>query len=72
MARRAGASAPPPPELPDSTAGEALPRAVRLTRPHGFIDDEGTIHHWRAGHVAATADEVALLVGRGAQHEVLE
>ncbi|MGI4793132.1 MAG: hypothetical protein ACRYG8_03420 [Janthinobacterium lividum] len=56
----------------DAVVAKVLPRAVRLTRPHGYIDEEGRHRTWRAGHVAEHADEVALLVGRGAQHEVLE
>lgn len=70
--RKSGTSVSPASAAVETDGAEALPRAVRLTRPHGFIDENGIIRHWRAGYVADDAEEVALLVGRGAQHEVVE
>ena len=49
------------------------PRGVtvaRLCRPCGFIDEEGSEHHWRAGQRVVDAVEIALLVERGAEIEV--
>ena len=59
-----------PPEekpLPPGT-----PKKIRLLSPHGFIDDNGRARNWNAGDVISTGQEIALLVGRGAEHEVLE
>ena len=72
MARRAGAIALLPPDPSDPMVEEAMPRAIRLTRPHGFIDEDGRHRMWHAGHVVDDADEVSLLVRRGAQHEIVE
>ena len=63
---------PPASPAPSEAPQEATPRAVRLLRPHGFIDEVGVRHHWRAGHVASSPDEVALFLSRGAPVEIVE
>ncbi|MBB3175592.1 hypothetical protein FHR90_003454 [Endobacter medicaginis] len=48
-----------------------MPIAIRLTRPHGFVDADGRRHHWHAGYTVSDSDEVELLVSRGAAHTVI-
>ena len=60
----------------NSEAGEggetaALPAAIRLTAPHGFIEgvhNKG-VFHWEAGEVVENPATVALLIKRGAAWE---
>jgi hypothetical protein len=57
---------------PDAENPASLPAKIRLTRPHGFIDQDGNDRFWRAGMVISAPGEVALLMDRGATHEVVE
>lgn len=44
----------------------ALPESVTLASPYAYYDDEGALHSWLGGQVVTGAEEIALLVGRGA------
>lgn len=61
-AAQAGPALPPPP------AG--TPQEIRLTAPYGYVDETGRTRNWRPGEVITDPHEIALLVGRGATHEV--
>jgi hypothetical protein len=50
----------------------SLPRAIRLTHPHSFIDENGRHRTWRAGDLITDPAEVALLVERKARHDIVE
>jgi hypothetical protein len=56
-ATTAQAAPPAAPELPD---------AVRLLWLHSFIADDGCHHLWHGGQVVREADQIALLLDRGA------
>lgn len=75
MARRRTAELSPPElsEADDSVSESStpMPIAIRLTRPHGFVDADGRRHHWHAGYTVSDSDEVELLVSRGAAHTVI-
>jgi hypothetical protein len=47
------------------------PRKIRLTHRHGFIDHNNRTRTWEAGDVIDDPAEVALLLRRGASHEVI-
>lgn len=49
-----------------------VPEAIRLHYPHGFIAEDGSRHFWGAGQVVREPDQVALLISRGAPHDVME
>lgn len=63
--------APTPPAGPAKKAKDT-PKRIKLSSPYGYYDDDGVFHNWVAGHETGDADEIATLVGRGAEHEVLE
>lgn len=50
----------------------STPRKVRLTEPHGYIDDNGRNRTWAAGDIITEQYEIALLVSRKAPLEILE
>lgn len=43
-----------------------LPAKVRLVRPHGFIDEDGTHRYWKAGDVVSDPATIKLLSDRKA------
>jgi uncharacterized coiled-coil protein SlyX len=49
---------------------EGTPKEILLTSPHGFIDAGGVNRFWPAGTRVNKPAEVALLVGRKAEHQV--
>lgn len=55
-----------------SDAPVSIPAKVRLTAPHGFIDENSRHRYWNAGEVVGDAAEVALLINRGAPVEPVE
>lgn len=57
---------PQQPQQPDTA-----PKRVRMLRPYGFHDDTGH-RFWRHGAIVENADDIALLIVRGAAYEVLE
>lgn len=49
------------------------PAMVRLTHPHGFVeDDTGRLRYWKAGDVIKDPNEIDLLIERGAHVEFLD
>jgi hypothetical protein len=44
-------------------------RVVKLSRPHGFIDDYGAHRFWKAGEIVGDPATVQLLTDRGATIE---
>lgn len=49
------------------------PAAVRLTHPHGFIEEETGRHRsWLAGEKIVDPAEIELLIGRGAPVEFVD
>lgn len=46
------------------------PAAIRLMAHHGFIDQDGVHQLWTPGQVVSDPDTVALLISRGARHEM--
>ena len=71
MARRSGAATPSASSVSEAPQ-EATPRAIRLLRAHGFIDEDGCRHQWRAGIVVTSPDEIALLMTRRAVVAIVE
>lgn len=73
-ARREAADAAPAAPSPVSTDAGMLPAAIRLTAPHGFIEDvHGRgVFHWDAGEIVTRPATIALLIGRGASWEPVE
>lgn len=45
---------------------DALPASATLAAPYAFYDDAGTMHSWAAGQMLVDADEIAMLLDRGA------
>lgn len=45
---------------------DSMPVQVTLAAPHAFYDEAGKLFSWAAGQVVDAADEVELLVKRGA------
>ncbi len=64
----------PLPEADGSPAADAAeyPPLIRLTHPHGFVDDWGKNRTWSAGDVVGDPAEIKLLIDRKASHEALE
>ena len=50
----------------------ALPSAIRLTRPHGFVDEVGQHRFWPEGLVVTNPSHIQLLVTRKAHMEMLD
>lgn len=48
-----------------------LPARIKVIHAHGFIDEDGRNRFWKGGEVIAGADEIALLIGRGASVETV-
>lgn len=67
------AKAPRAAEAPadETTAPVALPAQIKMTRPHGFIDDAGVNRYWRKDQVVFDPADVALLHERKADFEVV-
>lgn len=51
---------------------EKQPSAVRMTRPHGFIDDNEVHRQWNQGEIVRDKDDIALLMERGAEFEEVQ
>lgn len=41
------------------------PETITMTRPFGYIDDDGQGHMWQPGMVVESADEVKDIIDRG-------
>lgn len=50
----------------DQVELDELPATATLAAPYAFYDDDGALHSWAAGHVLVDADEIAMLMDRGA------
>jgi hypothetical protein len=48
-----------------------LPKVIRLPSMFSFYDEEGTHRVWGPGADISDPDDVAELVGRGVEHEVV-
>jgi hypothetical protein len=48
-----------------------LPAKIRLVEPHGFIDDAGEHRYWQQGQNVTDPDDIAILVDRAANYEVV-
>ena len=59
------------PPNPADAEPAPLPSRIRLPRPHGFFEDDGRHRHWHSG-VVSDLDDIAILIGRGVPHKVLE
>jgi len=46
------------------------PQEIMLTSPYGFIDEAGRNRSWLAGARIRNPSQVALLISRGAEHQV--
>lgn len=58
---------------PETVAATNFPTMVKLTHPHGFIEEETGRHRfWKAGDVVADPSEVMLLINRGAPIEFVD
>lgn len=57
----------PTPEVPEPSA---FPSVIRLTRPHGFVDEAGKHLFWPEGLVVTNPDHIQLLVARKAHMEM--
>ena len=42
------------------------PESVTMESTYSFYDDEGLHRYWPEGHVVTAADDIALLIERGA------
>ena len=61
---------PTPTTKPTPTA--AQPASLVLDSPYAFYEDAGELRQWREGHTVTDADEIALLMERGAPVTVVE
>jgi hypothetical protein len=50
----------------------SLPARVKLTRPHGFIDENGTHRFWHAGDHVSDPATIELLIDRAAPVQFLD
>jgi len=48
------------------------PTKIQLTCPFGFYDENNLLRMWQAGQEVTDPDEIALLLGLGAEHTVVE
>lgn len=48
---------------------DALPSSVKMAAPYAFYEDDGSLRSWSAGQIIEDAEEIALLVVRGAVFE---
>lgn len=56
-----------------SNSPTGLPTKIKMTRPHGFVDEEtGESHYWHINQEVFEPADIALLIERGADFEVLE
>lgn len=57
-------------ELPTD---ELKPARIKMTRPHGFIEEEtGNHRYWHQDQVVISPQDIALLTERGAEFEPVE
>jgi hypothetical protein len=42
-----------------------LPKRIKFTRPHGYIDDDGHMHYWFVGQIEDDAENIATVIDRG-------
>lgn len=47
------------------------PAKIRMTRPHGFIDDFGSSHYWPQGIVLDSPEEIRTILDRGCKDYVV-
>ena len=51
----------------------ALPTKIKMSRPHGFVDDEtGVTRFWQINQIVFEPEDIALLIERGAHFEIVE
>ncbi len=53
------------PERPMATG--PLPAAIKLVRPHGFIDEAGNHRYWQQDQVVFEPADIKVLMERGAE-----
>ena len=50
---------------------ENLPNKIIVTCPYAFLDEDENMRAWGANQLVEDKDEIALLVSRGVEHEVV-